>query len=120
MGALAGAATGLAYGDEDIKKDIVIGALLGIPSAVAATSAPELRQHIINRLHTANNLAMKTGAMRGIPVRYRKSPFYEIARRIAKAFRLRVPKINVEAQLKRLFRNPFRLRRGGMLGKLKI
>jgi hypothetical protein len=60
---------------------------------------------------------VKTAAPKPITVRQRKDPFQEIHRRLKQTFKLKVPKLDVSAHLKRLFNSPFRQPQLQMSGK---
>lgn len=60
---------------------------------------------------------VKTATPQPIPVRQRKDPFQEIHRRLKQTFKVKVPKFDVSAHLKRLFNNPFKQPRLQMSGK---
>ncbi len=65
----------------------------------------------------------KTASPPPLHLRHRKDPFQEIHRRIARAFRLKMPKFDIAALMKRLLRNPFRqptLQIGGKMPYLKF
>ena len=52
-----------------------------------------------------------------IEVRQRKDPFQEIHRRLNQTFKLKMPKFDVSAHLKRLFNSPFKQPQLQMSGK---
>jgi hypothetical protein len=60
---------------------------------------------------------VKTASPNPIEVRQRKDPFQEIHRRLNQTFKLKMPKFDVSAHLKRLFNSPFKQPRLQMSGK---
>lgn len=64
-------------------------------------------------------LGIKEAGLRTILVRQRKDPFTEIYRRITKAFKIKMPKFDISAQLKRLLNNPFKQPSAMLAGKIR-
>jgi hypothetical protein len=101
-GSLTGGALGLL--SDQPERGALLGMMAGIPTAAAIAGAPALRQKIIQRLQRS---ATKTSEQRGITINHRKGPFGEIHKRMAEATRIKTPKLDVSAQIQRLFKNPF-------------
>ena len=66
-----------------------------------------------------HELGIKEASLTTVLVRQRKDPFTEIHRRIAKAFRIKTPKFDMSAQLKRLLNNPFKQPTLMLSGKMR-
>lgn len=64
-------------------------------------------------------LGIKEAAMRTILVRQRKDPFQEFYRRVNRAFRIKTPKFDMTALLKRLMNNPFGRVTAMLAGKMR-
>lgn len=63
---------------------------------------------------------VKTARVAPLLMRQRRSPFAEIARRLARAFKLKMPKFDLTKLLARLFKNPFRLPGRQLGGKFPV
>lgn len=59
----------------------------------------------------------KTASPKPILVRQRKDPFVEIHRKLNRAFKLKMPKFDMTALLKRMFNNPFNQPQKQLSGK---
>jgi hypothetical protein len=118
---LTGAISGGTIGTltDNAGQGATMGALAGIPGAAAVAGAPALRKLLVDRLSHPVGPLSKQG-MTGIKITHRKGPFREIHRRMANVFKLRVPQLNVERVLKRLFRNPFGTKQLKEMGRLKL
>ena len=64
-------------------------------------------------------LGIKEASMRTVLVRQRKDPFSEIYRRLTQAFKVKMPKFDVTAQLNRLLQNPFKQPTAQLSGKFR-
>jgi hypothetical protein len=64
-------------------------------------------------------LSIKEASMRTVLVRSRKDPFAEIYRRLAQTFKVKTPKFDLSAHLKRLMNNPFKQPTTTLGGKLQ-
>jgi hypothetical protein len=62
----------------------------------------------------------KTARVAPLLMRQRRSPFAEIARRLARAFKLKMPKFDLTKLLARLFKNPFRIPGRQLSGKFPV
>jgi len=116
VGSLVGAGTGQLA--DKPGKGAILGALSGTLGGLAVGSAPKIREALIKRL------SQKTAArIAPILVRQRKDPFQEIHRRLNQAFKLKEPKFDISALLKRQLNNPFKqpqLQLGGKTPPLRI
>ncbi|MGD9209128.1 MAG: hypothetical protein PVI90_00055 [Desulfobacteraceae bacterium] len=63
-------------------------------------------------------LGLKYAAVAPILVKQRKDPLSEIHHRLARVFKLKTPKFDMSALLKRALRNPFKQPRLHLSGKL--
>ena len=66
-----------------------------------------------------DELGIKEASLRTVLVRQRKDPLFEIHRRIARLFKIKTPKFDISAQLKRLLNNPFKQPTVMLSGKLQ-
>jgi hypothetical protein len=66
-----------------------------------------------------DELGIKEASLRTVLVRQRKDPLQEIYRRLAQVFKVKTPKFDLAAHLKRLLNNPFKQPSLMMAGKLK-
>lgn len=66
-----------------------------------------------------NELGLEKTALTQVGVSHRKDPFSEIHRRTTQAFKVKMPKFDVSAQLNRLMQNPFKQPTLQLAGKLK-
>lgn len=64
-------------------------------------------------------LGLEKVALTTVLVRQRKDPFTEIHRRLNQAFRIKTPKFDMNAQLKRMMTNPFKQPTLMLSGKLR-
>lgn len=60
---------------------------------------------------------VKTATPAPVAVRQRKDPFTELHRKIQKAFKLKMPKFDLTAHMKRLMNNPLKQPRLHLSGK---
>jgi hypothetical protein len=68
-------------------------------------------------------LGLEKTALTQVGVSHRKDPFSEIHRRLSQAFRIKTPKFDMNAQLKRMMNNPFKqptLMQAGKMRPLRI
>lgn len=75
--------------------------------------------YVVGQDRALAELGIKEAGLRTILVRQRKDPFQEIYRRITKAFKLKMPKFDMTAQLNRLLRNPFKQPTMMLAGKMR-
>lgn len=66
-----------------------------------------------------DELGIKEAGLRTVLVRQRKDPFQEIYRRLRLAFKVKTPKFDLTAHLKRLMNNPFKQPTAMLSGKLR-
>ena len=66
-----------------------------------------------------NELGIKEAGLSKVLVRQRKDPFQEIYRRLRLAFKVKTPKFDLTAHLKRLMNNPFKQPTAMLSGKLR-
>jgi hypothetical protein len=71
------------------------------------------------RAAALNELGIKEASLTTISVRQRTDPFSEIHRRLNQAFRIKTPKFDMNAQLKRMMNNPFKLPTAMLAGKMR-
>jgi len=66
-----------------------------------------------------NALGLQKTALTQVGISQRKDPFNEIHKRTTEAFKIRMPKFDVTAQLNRLMQNPFKQPTAQLSGKMK-
>lgn len=71
------------------------------------------------RTAALNELGIKEASLTTILVRQRKDPYTEIYRRLNRAFRIKMPKFDMNAQLKRMLQNPFKQPTAMLAGKMR-
>lgn len=67
--------------------------------------------------HALETLGLKLAAARALLVRQRKDPFTEIHRKVNQAFKVKMPKFDMGALLKRQVSNPLKQPRLHLSGK---
>jgi hypothetical protein len=75
--------------------------------------------YVVGRDTAFNELGIKEASLRTVLVRQRKDPLQEIYRRLARVFKVKTPKFDLSAHLKRLMNNPFKQPTLMLSGKLK-
>jgi hypothetical protein len=79
--------------------------------------------YVAGRETALRELGIKEASLTTVSVRQRKDPFSEIHRRLNQAFRIKTPKFDMNAQLKRMMNNPFKqptLMQSGKIRPLRI
>lgn len=79
--------------------------------------------YVVGRDAAFEELGIKEASLRTVLVRQRKDPLQEIHRRLAQVFKIRMPKFDLSAHLKRMLNNPFKqptAMLGGKLQPLKV
>lgn len=74
--------------------------------------------YVVGRDTALHELGIKV-ATSNVLVRQRKDPFSEIHRRIAQTFKIKTPKFDLAAHLKRMMNNPFKQPTAMLSGKLR-
>lgn len=75
--------------------------------------------YVAGRHAALDELGLEKTALTQVGVSYRKDPFTEIHHRITQAFKVRMPKFDVSAQLNRLMQNPFKQPTMQLAGKFR-
>lgn len=69
------------------------------------------------RDHALYELGLIKEAKPSLRVRRRPDPFVHIQKKLKRVFKLKIPKFDMTALMKRLFRNPFRIPQKQISGK---
>lgn len=77
------------------------------------------RMYVVGCDTALDALGIKEAAQRTILVRQRSDPFQDFHKKIDRAFRIKTPKFDISAHLKRLMNNPFKQPTLAIAGKLK-
>ena len=75
--------------------------------------------YAVGQCAALHSLGIKEAAQRTILVRQRSDPFQDFHKKIDRAFRIKTPKFDISAHLKRLMNNPFKQPTLMLAGKLK-